>query len=174
MCLISLGGHPLLALAVQTIATFISQAPFRTHDHVKRLLSPHTYFFVSLRGRDSIKERIDSMICLPSLLPTRAAGIIFQQKLLCAQQINQNLYAFLIGFCFIQNVFTLCPLNSLIISSPVTQKPGNLHCFCDILFAWLINRATLHTIMHLLGHFLHQLHHQKDHLVLLESDECAS
>ena len=44
MFLISLGGHPLFALAVPTIATFISQAHFKTRDHVKRLSSPHTYF----------------------------------------------------------------------------------------------------------------------------------
>ena len=68
---------------------------------------------------------------------------MFQQKPLWEQQIDQNLYTSLIGvgFCFIQKVGTLRPLNSLIISSTETQKPGNLHIFCDILFAWSINGA---------------------------------
>ena len=86
----------------------------------------------------------------------------------------KTLYPPLIGFCFIQKVCKLCPLNSLIISSTETQKQEI--CTVSVIF-YLLGQLTeplLHTIMHLLGDFLHQLHHQKDLLVLLESDECAS
>ena len=73
--LYSFGGQPHLALAVPQMATFISLAPERTLDKVKRLSIAATYCFDSFWGSFPSNNKTESMIFLPSTLPVRAAGM---------------------------------------------------------------------------------------------------
>ena len=73
--LYSFGGQPHLALAVPQMATFITLAPERTFDKVKRLSIIATYYLDSFTGSLSSNNNIESMIFLPSTLPVCAAGM---------------------------------------------------------------------------------------------------
>ena len=73
--LYSFGGQPHLALAVPQMATFITLAPERTLDKVKRLSIIATYHLDYFRGSLSSNNKTESMIFLPSTLPVHAVGM---------------------------------------------------------------------------------------------------
>ena len=73
--LYSFGGQPHLALAVPQMATFITPAPARTLDKVKRLSVVATYHLDSFRGSLSSNNKTESMIFLPSTLPVCAVDM---------------------------------------------------------------------------------------------------
>ena len=70
--LYSFSGQHCLALAVPQMATFITLAPERTLDKVKRLSIIATYHLDSFRGSFPSNNKTESIVFLPSTLPVHA------------------------------------------------------------------------------------------------------
>ena len=71
--LYSFSGQHCLALAVPQMATFITLAPERTLDKVKRLSIIATYHLDSFRGSFPSNNKTESVVFLPSTLHVHAA-----------------------------------------------------------------------------------------------------